>query len=109
LADRRGRPRFEIVGDLAGTVETAALLEICDVSVDGARVKSAVALQPGAEISVTVEFRGAMAPAFVRVRHVHREAEQTYTAGVEFVSPSRELIALVAAASGNVAAAGEIA
>jgi hypothetical protein len=72
LADRRVRPRFEIVGDLAGTVETAARLEICDVSIDGALVRSAVALQPGAELSVTVEFRGAHAPAFVRVRHVRR-------------------------------------
>lgn len=106
LTDRRGRSRFEIVGDLTGTVEAAARLEICDVSLDGALVRSAVALQPGAEMSVTVEFRGALAPAFVRVRHVRREAEQTYAAGVEFVMPSRELIALVSAVSGDTAAAG---
>ena len=106
LADRRVRPRFEIVGDLAGTMETAAHLEICDVSMEGALVRSGVALHPGAELSVTLEFRGALAPAFIRVRHVRREAEQIYAAGVEFVAPSRELIALVAAVSADTETAG---
>jgi|SRR6476660_7065557 hypothetical protein len=106
LADRRARPRFEIVGDLAGTVETTARLIICDLSLDGALVRSDVALHAGAELRVTVEWRGAMAPAFVRVRHTRREAERSYAAGVEFVAPSRELVALIAAVSGNGEPAG---
>ena len=46
MADRRVRPRFDIVGDLWGTLETVLRLPVRNVSRGGAMIHSHVPLPP---------------------------------------------------------------
>jgi hypothetical protein len=94
MADRRARPRFEIVGNLWGTVATLVALPLRNVSYGGALVDSDVPLTPNSEHHVTVSCEGAHTPTKVRVRHVARAAggPATYVIGLEFVSVSPALM-----------------
>ena len=44
MSDRRVRPRFEIVGQLWGTMETVVAMTLCNVGYGGALVESDVPL-----------------------------------------------------------------
>jgi hypothetical protein len=89
LADRRGRPRFEIVGQLWGTLETVVGLPLRNVSLGGALVQSAVPLPTESEHHVTIMCDGVQAPTKVRVRHIDRRVDEdglpAYLIGLEFV------------------------
>ena len=94
LADRRARPRFEIVGQMPGTVETAFRLVLCDVSAEGVLVKSSTPLPLNSEHRATLRWQNEDVPACVRVRHVRRESDSAraaYLLGLEFVTISPEL------------------
>jgi len=98
LADRRARPRFEIVGQMPGTVEATIRLVICDISNDGVMARSAVALAIGSEHRVLVRWDDEDVPATMRVCHVRRDQATTpgvFLVGFEFVAPSLELRQLV--------------
>jgi len=47
LADRRVAARFEIVGELWGSVQTLEIMHLCNLAPEGALVESAVALPVG--------------------------------------------------------------
>ena len=89
VSDRRAKPRFEIVGELAGTFETVVPLSLLDASAGGVLVDSPVALTVGAQHQVRFHCDGAHAAVHVMVRHVRptaRSGEQRYLIGFEFVA-----------------------
>jgi hypothetical protein len=98
LADRRARPRFEIVGQMAGTVEATVRVVICDISAEGVLARSSVALAVGSEHRVLVRWDDEDVPATVRVCHVRRDPTTppgVFLVGFEFVGSSLELRRLV--------------
>jgi hypothetical protein len=95
LADRRGRPRFEIVGELWGTLETVIGMPLVNISHGGALIESAVSLPFESVHHVTVNCDGHATPASLRVRHVRpgvgSDGRMCFLIGVEFLSISRTL------------------
>ena len=89
LVDRRGRPRFEIIGDQWGSIEAVVALQVRDISRDGALVTAEVSLPADSEHHVTVICDGTLSPAKVRVRHIGRlpgaTERATYLIGLEFL------------------------
>jgi hypothetical protein len=89
LGDRRIRPRFDIVGDLFGTLETVLRLPVRNVGRQGALIQSHVPLPLESVHRLTFQSDGQDVSADVRVRHVETElsldGERTYLIGVEFV------------------------
>ena len=67
LGDRRGRPRFEIVGELWGTLDTALSMPLLNVGRGGALVRSTVPLPRAA----------AAGPAAARTSRVETSASTT--------------------------------
>ena len=100
LGDRRIRPRYDIVGDLWGTLETVLRLPLRNVSPGGALIESHVPLPAESVHRLTFRCDGQDAAAQVRVRHVKPsisiEGERTYLIGVEFLSLHPSLVAQVA-------------
>lgn len=99
LADRRGRPRFEIVGELWGTLETGIGMPVRDIGRGGALVQSSMALAPQSVHHVAVSCNGGHAPASVRVQHVRpmvgEDGRSWFLIGVEFLSIPAELMAQI--------------
>jgi hypothetical protein len=89
LGDRRIRPRFDIVGDLFGTLETVLRLPVRNIGRQGALIHSHVALPIESVHRLTFQSEGQDVTADVRVRHVESEmtvdGEQAFLIGVEFV------------------------
>jgi len=90
LGDRRIRPRFDIVGDLFGTLETVLRLPVRNVGRQGALIHSHVPLPLESVHRLTFQSDGQDVAADVRVRHIETElsldGERTYLIGVEFVT-----------------------
>ena len=90
LGDRRGRPRFEIVGDLLGTLETVVGMPLRNICRGGALVQSSVPLTLDSVHHVAVTSAGVQEPASVRVRHVRpmvgSDGSDYYLIGFEFLS-----------------------
>jgi hypothetical protein len=86
-SDRRGTPRFEIVGDLWGSIETRATLTVRNLGVGGALVESPVPLEPGSMCWLTAEVDGQPELVQVRVRHAARgDGASPHLVGIEFVA-----------------------
>ena len=90
LGDRRNRPRYDIVGDLWGTLETVLHLPLRNVSPGGALIESHVPLPAESIHRLTFQCDGRDAATQVRVRHVSpmlsADGERTYLIGLEFIS-----------------------
>jgi hypothetical protein len=90
LGDRRGRPRFEIVGDLWGTLDTALSMPLLNVGRGGALVRSSVPLPPQSVHHVTVASDGVQTPTSVQVRHVRpmlgSDGRDYFLVGLEFLT-----------------------
>ena len=101
LGDRRGRPRFEIVGDLWGTFTTVVGMPLLDVGKSGALVKSSMALSPESVHHISVTCNGQQTPARVQVRHVRRvpgpDGSDYFLIGLEFLSMPSALEAQIGA------------
>jgi c-di-GMP-binding flagellar brake protein YcgR len=95
LGDRRSRPRFDIVGDLWGTLETVLRLPLRNVGRGGALIHSHVALPLESVHRLTFVSDGRDLSTQVRVRHVEQDmsadGERTYLIGVEFISATPAL------------------
>lgn len=91
-ADRRTRPRFEVIGDLWGTVETTVRLPLRNVALNGVLLESQVLLAVDSVHRISWDVDGHEVSAEVRVRHVRpvegADGDRTYLVGVEFVTPS---------------------
>ncbi len=99
MADRRVRPRFDIVGDLWGTLETVLRLPVRNVSRGGAMIHSHVPLPPQSVHRLAIHAGGQEILTPVRVSHVDAhvsaDGERTYLIGVEFLSAQPALLELV--------------
>ena len=105
LGDRRGRPRFEIVGDLWGTLDTVVGLPVLDAGRSGVLVQSSVPLSVESVHHVAVNCEGQQASARVQVRHVRRvvgsDGREHYLVGLEFLSMPSALEAQIVAWTGG--------
>ena len=113
LGDRRGRPRFEIVGELWGTLDAVIGMPLVNVGRGGALVESSVPLTPESVHNVAITCDGEPTPASVQVRHVSPvvgiDGRNNYLIGLEFVSMSAVLLAQIEswlATAGSVVAEG---
>ncbi|MEO5895018.1 MAG: PilZ domain-containing protein [Vicinamibacterales bacterium] len=106
LGDRRVRPRFEIVGDLWGTLDTVVGMPLLNVGVGGVLVHSPVPLTPQSVHHVAVSCDGQQTPTSVQVRHVRpvtgTDGRDFYLIGLEFLTMPTGLVAQIQAwMSGN--------
>lgn len=114
LGDRRGRPRFDIVGDLPGSLEAVLHLPLENISRGGALIHSHVALPPESVHTLRLVTDGEAFTTQVRVKHVKKVAtgdgERTFLLGVEFVAMHPRLLGMIekraTAISGNSEPAG---
>lgn len=99
LGDRRGRPRFEIVGDLWGTLDTVIGMPLLNIGMGGALVQSSVPLTPESVHHVAVTCEGQHTPTSVQVRHVRpvagHDGRELYLIGLEFLSMPSALLAQI--------------
>lgn len=90
LGDRRARARFEIVGELWGTLETCTALVVRELGEGGALLESAVPLAPDSVHLASAFLGGGDAqPVRMLVRHCRKTmkaGEPRYLLGVQFVS-----------------------
>jgi hypothetical protein len=94
IGDRRSKPRFEIVGELWGSVDAGASLAVLNLGRGGALLESSVQLAPGATYSVQVVTDSESHHVTMRVRHSVASVERGhpgYMVGVEFVDVSAPL------------------
>ena len=96
LGDRRGRPRYDIVGDLWGTLETVLRMPLRNVGPGGALIESHVALPSESIDRLSFSYEGQVASTQVRVTHVKpsisMDGERTFLIGVEFLSVHPALV-----------------
>ena len=99
MGDRRVRPRFDIVGDLWGSLESVLRLPLKNVSRGGALIHSHVPLPVQSVHRIALHAGEQEVAVPVRVSHVVQEVsadgERTYLIGVEFVSAHPALVQLV--------------
>jgi hypothetical protein len=89
IGDRRAKARFEIVGDLWGSLDASATFTVRNLGSSGALLESPVALTPDSMHWVSAIIDGQAEPLRVLVRYsVPNEGagKVRYLAGVEFVS-----------------------
>ena len=89
VEDRRGKPRFEILGDLWGHIDITSSILVRNIGRDGALLESPLQLEPNSMHWITVIVEGEPYLVQVRVRHSRAEprigGELRFSAGVEFV------------------------
>jgi hypothetical protein len=113
LGDRRSRPRYDVVGDLWGTLETVLRLPLRNVGPGGALIESHVALPAESIHRLTFSHDGLDTSTQVRIRYVKPaisgEGERTFLMGVEFLSAHPALVAQIQRwmSNGNGEAAAE--
>ena len=88
LADRRVATRFEIVGELWGSVQALEPLHVCNLSHGGALVESVAPLPAGSVQPIRLSQGAETAELRAAVRHVsplHHQGGRRYRVGLEFV------------------------
>jgi hypothetical protein len=91
IGDRRSKPRFEIVGDLWGSVDVSTSLTLRNLGRGGALLESSVPLAVESVHSVMALADGQSLPLQMRVRHTTpapASGEGRYLLGVEFLNVS---------------------
>jgi hypothetical protein len=89
LGDRRGRPRFEVVGQLWGALETIEPLRLCDLCRGGALLEAKFALQVDTVHRLRIASPGRTSDVQARVRHVSSQRDGSrvrYFIGLEFLA-----------------------
>lgn len=90
LGDRRVRPRFEIVGELWGTLEMVLQLPLRNIGIGGALLQAHVPLALESIHRLNWKSEGRETDVQVRVCHVRpvgsADGERSYLIGIEFLS-----------------------
>jgi len=88
--DRRGRPRFEIIGDLWGSLDVAATLTLVNLGFGGALLASPLRFPPESVHSMLAIADDETHTITARVRHCSPStaAGGGYLVGVEFLNVS---------------------
>lgn len=96
LGDRRSRPRFEIVGQLWGSLETLEPLDLVNLSRGGALLEGRVPLAPDSVQRLRVRFGDQTLDVQARVRHVATLSPATdgerYLIGLEFLGLQEQVL-----------------
>jgi len=96
LADRRIKPRFDIVGELPGTVETQIRFPMEDIGPGGAQFHSHLPLSPGSVHLLTLTSGQSEFSTQVKVCHVRQttgaDGEERFAIGVEFLAVHPQLM-----------------
>ncbi len=97
MGDRRLKSRFDIVGDLWGTMEATATLTVRNLGPRGALLESPVALARDSMHWVHALIDGEAHPMRFRVRHAvgGGSPDAPYLIGVEFVAVNGETKAFI--------------
>ena len=99
IGDRRVKPRFELVGELWGTLETVLRLPLRNVGVGGALFESHVPLAIESIHRLSWKCQDRDTAVQVRVRHVRplesADGERSYLIGIEFMSLNPTIVAQV--------------
>ena len=89
LSDRRGRLRFELVGELAAAFRTIEVLQVRDISWKGALVESMAPLPLESVQTLRFISGDVSGEITARVRHVTRvtgdDGSDCYRIGIEFL------------------------
>jgi hypothetical protein len=89
MGDRRGKPRFEVVGELWGTLDTVVMLPLRNVGRGGALLESPIRLPLESTHRVTLRFEDMETDTRIRIRHLRQvptaRREERYLIGVEFL------------------------
>jgi hypothetical protein len=89
VGDRRSKPRFEILGDLWGRIDTTVSIQVQNIGRGGALLESSSSLEPDSTHWVTALIDGQPHLVHIRVRHSRREsgsvAKPRFSIGVEFL------------------------
>jgi hypothetical protein len=105
LGDRRGKPRFDVVGELPGTLETVLRLTMANIGSGGALLQSHVALAQDSVHKVTLSAGGQDFITPVKVRHVREmtsaDGERGFLIGVEFIALDPVLLGHMAQLMGS--------
>ena len=91
LGDRRTDLRFEIIGQLWGSLETVEPHPLLNLARGGALIESRSRLSPELVRAVRFQFNGTSHDIQARVRHVTSEPVpdgERYLVGLEFIEPS---------------------
>ena len=94
IGDRRRGPRFDLVGELWGSLDVSSSLAIVNLAPGGALLQSTVPLPAGSIHSVLAVTPEESYEVTVRVRHSLKGVDQghaSYLIGVEFVDVSPAL------------------
>lgn len=96
LGDRRSRPRFEIVGQLWGSLETQEPLDLVNLSRGGALLEGRVPLAADSVQRLRVRFEDQTLDVQARVRHVATLSRATdgerYLIGLEFLGLQEQVL-----------------
>jgi len=99
IGDRRAKSRFEIVGDLWGSLDASATLVVRNLGTGGALLESSVPLVPDSVHWVSAVIDGHSQPLRLRVRHSTRNSaspEARFLTGVEFLTVTAATSAFIA-------------
>jgi len=91
LGDRRTDLRFEIIGQLWGSLETVESHPLINLARGGALIETRARLNPEMVRAVRFGFNGTSHDIQVKVRHVTAESVpdgERYLVGLEFIEPS---------------------
>jgi hypothetical protein len=92
IGDRRGKPRFEIIGDLWGSIDTTTTLLVQNLGRGGALLESPLPLALESVHWVTVTADNQPHLAQIRVRHrtpaATSDGRASFLIGVEFLKLS---------------------
>lgn len=92
IGDRRGKPRFEIVGDLWGTLDTSASMVVQNLGRGGALLESPLPLAAESIHWVTALAEGEPHLVQIRVKHTSpapaQEGATKFLIGVQFLKLS---------------------
>jgi hypothetical protein len=94
IGDRRDKPRFEIVGDLWGSVDVSASLAVVNLGRGGALLESPVPFAPESMHSVVAVTHEESHRVSLRVRHStagEPHGRRHFLVGVQFVDVSPAL------------------
>lgn len=96
LGDRRSRPRFEIVGQLWGSLETQEPLDLINLSRGGALLQGRIPLVSDSVQRLRMKFEDQALDVQARVRHVallSRTADgERYLIGLEFLGLQEQVL-----------------
>jgi hypothetical protein len=98
IGDRRSKPRFEIVGDLWGSVDVSSSLSVVNLGRGGALLESPVPLVLESVHSVVAVTEEESHKVTLRVRHStgdERQGRRRFLIGVEFLDVSPALDAFL--------------